>query len=80
MVDLVRPQLRDRPVEAKLEEIQELLNREHGPVISQLRERFNELVTLFSPGEAVASAGAQVGYLQVTLDGTEYSIPLYERS
>lgn len=80
MVDLVKPQLRDRPVEAKLEEIRELLNREHSPVITQLRDRFNELLTLFNPGEAVVSAGAQVGYLQVTLDGTEYSIPLHERA
>jgi hypothetical protein len=81
MVDIVRPQLRDRPVDAKIEEIVELLNREHSPVITELRTRFNELLTLFNPTAApVVSAGAVVAYLPVTIGIHQYVIELREPS
>lgn len=79
MVDIVRKRIRDRPIEAQLEEIKELLNREHSPVITELRTRFNELVTALNPGTTALSAGAVSRYLLVTVDGDEYAIPLHVR-
>lgn len=80
MVDTVKKRLRDRPVEAQLEEIKELLNREHGPTITELRTRLNELLSALNPGDVVATAGAQTDYLEVTIGGVEYSIALHARS
>lgn len=79
MVDNVRKQLRGRPVEAQVEEIKELLNREHSPVITEIRTRFNELLQALNPGDVVGAAGGATGYLEVVINGTEYSIPLYVR-
>lgn len=80
MVDSVKKRLRDRPVEAQVEEIKELLNREHGPVITEVRTRLNELIASLNPGDVVSTAGAQTDYLQVVINNVEYSIPLYARS
>ena len=80
MVDTVKKRLRDRPVEAQIEEIKELLNREHSPVITEIRTRFNELLDALNPGDVVATAGALVKYQQVVIGGVEYSIALYARS
>lgn len=76
VVDTVKKRLRDRPVEAQVEEIKELLNREHGPVITELRTRFNELLAALNPSGVVLAAGAPVGYVNVTIDGVGYSIQL----
>lgn len=51
MVERVRQKLRDLAVGKEPSEIAELLNREHGPVLKELRQRFNEL----SDFNAVAS-------------------------
>ena len=80
MVDRVENRLRLRPVDAEIQAIKELLNREHGPVITEIRTRFNELLEALNPGDVVASAGAQTDYLQVVIGGVEYSIPLHARS
>lgn len=80
MVERVRQRLRDRPVGTQVEEIQELLNREHGPVITEIRTRFNELIVALNPGSVVVPAGAQTAYLEVVINGTEYSIPLHARA
>lgn len=79
MVDLVKKRLRDRPAET-LEEIAEVLNREQGPTITEIRTRMNELISALNPGNTVASAGAVAAYLEVTIGGLEYSIPLHARS
>lgn len=44
MVERVRKTLRDLPVGESLPEIAELLNREHGVLLRELRDRLNELV------------------------------------
>lgn len=80
MVDVVHARLRDRPVEAELEDIKTLLDREHGPVITEVRRRLNELIAALNPGNVVATAGAASGYLEITVGGTAYSIPLYARA
>ena len=80
MVDIVHKRLRDRPVEAQLDEIKELLNREHSLVITEIRTRLNELIASLNPGDVVNTAGALVKYQQVVVDGVEYSIALYARS
>lgn len=79
MVDLVRKRLRDRPVES-LEEIREALNREHGPTITEIRTRLNEVIGALNPGSVVLAAGAQTAYLEVVVNGTEYAIPLHARA
>jgi hypothetical protein len=80
MVDLVNQRLRDLPIEAQLEEIKELLNREHSPVIKELRQRFNELVTALNPQGVAPTAGAATDFLLVTINSTEYAIQLHARS
>ncbi len=80
MVDSVKKRLRDRAVEAQVEEIKELLNREHSPVITEIRTRFNELLQALNPGDVTPTAGAVANYLEVVIDGTEYSIPLHVRA
>lgn len=79
MVDLVKPRLREKPVES-LDEIKEALNREHGPTITAIRTRLNEVIAALNPGSVVGTAGAGAGYLEVTIQGVEYSIPLHARS
>lgn len=80
MVDTVKKRLRDRPVEAQIEEIKELLNREHGPVITEIRTRFNELLNSLNPGDVVPAAGAVTDYLEVTIGGVGYAIELRARA
>lgn len=88
MVEIVETRLREQPVKAELEAIARLLNKEHSPVISEARRRLNELIQSFNPGDVVAAAAAGIAtlpatpeaFLEVTIDGAEYSIPLYPRS
>ncbi len=79
MVDPVKKRLRERPVQ-ELEEIRELLNREHGPTITEIRTRLNELIAALNPVAVVLTAGAQTAYLNVTVNGTDYAIPLHARA
>lgn len=80
MVDTVKKRLRERPVEADLDEIKEVLNREHGPTITEIRTRLNEVINGLNPGDVVPAAGAVANYLEVTVGGVGYSIPLHNRS
>lgn len=80
MVDQVQRRVRDRPVRAELEEIVELLNREHGPTITEIRRRLNELIDGLNPEGFVLTAGPVVGYLNVKIGVDEFAIPLHERA
>lgn len=80
MVDTVKKRLRERPVEADLDEIKEVLNREQGPTITEIRARLNEVISGLNPGDVVATAGVVDKYLEVTVAGVGYSIPLHLRS
>lgn len=81
MVNIVRNRLRDRPIDAKVEDIMELLNREHSPAITEIRKRFNELLDALNPGDVVPGAAAgPTAFLEVVIDSVEYAIPLYPRA
>ena len=81
MVDQVQRRVRDRPVRAELQEIVELLNREHGPTITEIRRRLNEIIDGLNPEGFVLTAGVPVvGYLNVTIGVDEYAIPLHARA
>lgn len=80
MVDQVQRRIRDRPVRDELQEIVELLNREHGPTITEIRTRLNELIAGLNPADVVPAAGAAAGFLNITIGVDEYAIPLLLRA
>lgn len=60
MVERVRKTLRDLPVGESLSEIAELLNREHGVLLRELRDRLNELVNSIKGTAVIESESAIV--------------------
>lgn len=78
MVETVQQRVRQRPVSDDLKEIVELLNREHGPTIAEIRQRLNELIAGFNPGgDLVPAAGASAGFKPITIDDVEYVIEVF---
>jgi hypothetical protein len=80
MVQRLQKQLREAAVRSELADIVEALNREHGPVLREVKARLQELIDGLNPGEVAPAAGAVAGYLYVTIGGTEYAIELLERA
>lgn len=80
MVQQLQKQLREVAVRAELADIVELLNREHGPVIREIRQRLSELIDGLNPVEVVPAAGAVTNYLNITVAGVEYAIELRARA
>lgn len=80
MVQKLQKQLREAAVRAELVEIAEVLNKEHGPALREVKARLQELIDGLNPGEVVLAAGVSAGFLNVTIAGNEYSIELFERA
>lgn len=79
MVDQAQQKLRNRPVDPELAALAECLNREVQPTLAEVRQRFNEYVDALNPS-GTGAGGVLSTYLLVTVDGSEYAIPLHVRA
>lgn len=80
MTDLVKNRLRQTEVEAKLDALAHYVNREATPTINEIRQRLNEYIQALNTANVVVTAGSQTAYLEVTVGGQPYSIPLHSRA